>query len=441
MEDFKGKYKKAFNYIASHYQFRFNVVTSFYEFRTLEFVKGKKSKINTPWKKYEDRVKNFILLKLIEMDMDLPSDKLNIFIESELVSKDYNPFFEYFENLEPWDEKTDYIEQISQTVQTSDEEHFKSTLQRFFVGTLDCLLEEDAVNDVCLVFQSGQGIGKTRWMRSLLPKKFQNEYLYEGNIDTKNKDHTMYLSQYWYIHLDELETLKSNDISAIKSFITRQRISVRQAFGRYKSNFIRRASFLGSVNDDKFLTDITGNRRWLVFKVSNIHYEHTVDIDKMWSQVYFLWKSGYKHWFDLEEIKVINRINEQFRSMSLEEEMLLQSCEFKEAGTRNGEFLTSADVLIKIGTERPALLNKLNARNMGRALAKHCKGKKTKNGVAKYFLIWSGVDVEIDTEYNKETDEVDLLKRNQYTEEKQITEEEDLQNHQEEQEDDNDVPF
>ena len=142
-------------------------------------------------------------------------------------------------------------------------------------------------------------------MRSLLPKQFQREYLYEGNIDTKNKDHTQYLSQYWFIHLDELETLKSNDISAIKSYITRQRISLRKAYGRYKSNMVRRASFLGSVNEDKFLSDITGNRRWLVFKTSEIDYEHKVDVDQLWAQVYEIWKKGFKHWFDVDEIRDI----------------------------------------------------------------------------------------------------------------------------------------
>lgn len=409
MEDFNGKYKKQFNYIVSHYQFRFNVVTSFYEYRTLDYAKGRKTATKTPWKKYDDRVKNQILIKLMEMDLDIPSDKFNIFIESELVSKDYNPFFEYFENLEPWDGKTDYIGQLSETVQTFNQEHFKNTLKRFFVGTLDCLLEEDAVNDVCLVFQSGQGLGKTRWMRSLLPKKFQSEYLYEGNIDTKNKDHTMYLSQYWFIHLDELETLKSNDISAIKSYITRQRISVRKAYGRYKTNFIRRASFLGSVNDDKFLTDITGNRRWLVFKIKSINYEHSINVDGLWAQVYHLWKEGFVHWFNIDEIKVINQINEQFRSMSLEEEMLLQSYCFPDLDSKLGEFVTSADVLVKLTSDRPTLGNKLTARNMGRSLAKYSKAKKVKNGITKYYVSYNGLDVAIDTDLEEKEEDTTKL--------------------------------
>ena len=427
MEDFTGKYHKQFNYIVSNYEFRFNIVTSQYEYRNIEFVgRSKKTRLNTIWKKYDDRVKNFILLKLMEADLDISQDKFNIFVESEKISPDYNPFIEYFENLDPWDEKTDYIDEISKTVQTTDTDHFRSTLQRFFVGTIECLLEDDAVNDVCLVFQSGQGIGKTRWMRSLLPKKFQSEYLYEGNIDTKNKDHTMYLSQYWFIHLDELETLKSNDISAIKSYITRQRISLRKAFGRYKSHFVRRASFLGSVNDDKFLTDITGNRRWLVFKVFNINYEHKVNVDGLWSQVYFLWKSGYKHWFDIDEIKVINKVNEQFRSMSYEEEICLMYLGFPTDETA-GEFATSTEVLNYFGEVSPKTISKINSRNIGRALAKYSKFKKIKNGVSKYFIFYKGAEIGQDTELNDgDNINIETLKGEDFGERKAIIEEEEV---------------
>lgn len=388
MEDFQGKYSKQFNFIASNYEFRFNIVTSFYEYR--KFVKGKPSK-TSPWLKYDDRTRNRIILEMFERDLDISQDKFNLFIESELMSKDYNPFLEYFEKLKPWDKKTDHLKELAATVKTDNQKRFYETLKKFFVGSLDCLLEDDAVNDVCLVFQSGQGVGKTRWMRALLPKTLQSEYLYEGNIDTKNKDHTMYLSQYWFIHLDELETLKSNDISAIKSYITRQRISVRKAFGRYKTNFIRRASFLGSVNDDKFLTDITGNRRWLVFTVKEINYEHRVDIDGLWAQLYSYWQDGFKHWFDIEEIKEINKINEEYRSMSLEEEQLLQLFEFPNKD-EVGDWMSATDVMLEISKFRPSLSNKMNKIQIGKSLCKYIKDKKSSNGISKYFVKFTGID-------------------------------------------------
>lgn len=416
MEDFTGKFHKQFNYIAANYEFRFNVVTSFYEYRKL--IKGKPAK-SGPWIKYDDRMKNKIILDMFEKDLDISQDKFNIFIESESFSKDYNPFIEYFDKLRKWDGKTDYLNQLAKTVKMdsiSNSKRFEETLKKFLVGSLDCLLEEDAVNDVCLVFQSGQGLGKTRWMRRLLPQEFQAEYLYEGNIDTKNKDHVMYLSQYWFIHLDELEALKGNEISAMKSYITRQRISVRKAFGRYKTNFIRRASFLGSVNDDKFLSDITGNRRWLVFTVSSIDYEHRVDIDGLWAQIYHYWQEGFKHWFDIEEIKALNNINEEYRTMTQEEEQILQLFTFPDKEDQIGEYLSSTDVMMEMIKLRPSLASKMTSVNIGKALSKYVKNKKSTKGVAKYLVNFEGgkdVTAEdgdkkeeepVKTEYNENDD-------------------------------------
>lgn len=383
IKDFVGKYKNQFNYIVANLEFRFNICSGQYEYRRL--MKSKVAK-GSKWIKYDDRARNKILIDMFEKDLDISQDKFNIFVESEMISPEYDPFREYFDNLKPYDEKVDYIKKLSDTVKTDNQTVFEHCLRKFLVGTVECLLENDAVNDVCLVFQSGQGLGKTRWMRRLLPEKFRDEYLYEGNIDTKNKDHVMYLSQYWLIHLDELEALKGNEVSSIKSFITRQRISLRKSYGRYNSHFVRRASFLGSVNDDKFLTDITGNRRWLVSKVNQIDYEHHVDVDGVWSQAFHLYNEGFKHWFDVDEIKEINKANEGFRMMSSEEELLLQLFEFPEE-LIGGDWLSSTDTVLEIGKSRPLMSSKLLPVKMGKALSRYAKLKKTSNGVQKYYLI------------------------------------------------------
>lgn len=381
---YKGAHSDKFNYITKNYKFRFNVVTNFYEYKH----KGKKKK---KWIKYDDRVKNSILIELMSEGMDFASTKFDTFIESPGISPDYNPFKEYFNELEKWNGKKDHIAKMAKTIDTDTPKRFKDTFERFLVGCIDCLLLDDNVNDVCLVFQGAQGTGKSRWMRALLPKRFQSEYLYEGNIDTKNKDHTMYLSQYWFIHLDELETLRSNDIAAIKSFITRQRISVRKAYGRHKSTFVRRASFLGSVNEDKFLSDITGNRRWLVFKVNNVDYLHTLNPDKVWSQAYALWKKGYRHWFDINEIKEINEHNEQFRTISLEEELFLRLFEVPKEG-KSGEFLSSTEVIVKVVRNSPQFTSKMHSILMGKALSKHATTKKRSGGLTKYLVNYIGID-------------------------------------------------
>lgn len=74
----------------------------------------------------------------------------------------------------------------------------------------------------------------------------------------------------------------------------------------------------------QFLTDLTGNRRWLPFEISSIDnpYTHPVDYEGVYSQAYALWKGGMRYWFEDEEIKLVNLHNRNFEVPSMERELI-----------------------------------------------------------------------------------------------------------------------
>lgn len=409
--EFNGKLKNQLTFLSTNYEFRFDVVASEYNYRKI----NKKSLPITDWDIYDDDVMNSILLELECMDLSMPNAKLNMYVENKDIAQRYDPFLEYFQNLKSYNPKKDkdYIALLSETVKTDDQEFFLIALRKFLVGSVACLLDEDQVNDVCLVLQSmKQGLGKTRWMRKLLPYQFQKKYFYEGAIDTKNKDHNMYLSQFWFINLDELEGYKTQDVNAIKSFITRDRISERASYARHKSRYIRRASFLGSVNDEKFLVDITGGRRWLPFNALFIDYMHTIDIDMLWSQVYHLYNEGFQYWFNNNEIEHLNKRNESFREMNQEEEMVLQYFSFpKEVDHSNVDntFMGSAELIQHIISYGTVMGQKLSTPKVGKVLSKYSSITKKINGISKYYVCKSEVlsDSVKYSEINKQPVEAD----------------------------------
>lgn len=378
-EEITGKHKDAKTEILLTHEFKYNVVKDILEFRKLNKISGKPI---TKFEEYGDRDENNIYNYLMENDLELSKEKIRSFIDSTKVSPEYNPFLDYFNKLE-WDQK-DYIKELAATVETDNNPLFLATLRRYLVGVVDCLLNSYKVNDVCLVFQSKQGTGKTRWTRKLLPEQFK-EYIQEGSIDTRNKDHQEYLSSFWLIHLDELEAIKGNSMEALKSFITRSKITHRKAFGRYRSNFVRRASFIGSVNDDKFLTDTTGNRRWLVFKTEKLDYQHNVNIDGVWAQAYNLLMANYKYWFEPHEISKLNERNEAFRLQSKEEELLLLNFEFPESNDE-GQYLSSSEIIQILVDKSPRANANLSTVNLGRVLNKYCNDKKRPKGLNKYLI-------------------------------------------------------
>ena len=139
-------------------------------------------------------------------------------------------------------------------------------------------LEDEKVNHTTLILMGDQGLGKTTWFMRMLPKELQ-KYSYSGPIDPRDKDTTVNISECLIINLDELESLSRASASAIKEIITKSDIRIRRPYGRFAEKLIRRASFVGSINEDQILNDTTGSRRFLIHEVIDLDYQHDVDID------------------------------------------------------------------------------------------------------------------------------------------------------------------
>jgi predicted P-loop ATPase len=392
VEPQEGKLQSQYQYLVQHYDFRHNVVLSRKEYRLSRHVPDKKIVQKSDWQILTDSDINTIRKDLITNDLQLSEKDLMTYIDSKDVTKRYNPLLDYFNQLDSWGGGDDYIKQLAETCKTDNDELFYVVLKRFLVASVECLLNEDAVNDICLIMQGAQGIGKSRWLRHMLPNQFMRDYYYEGPIDTGKNDHVEYLSKCWLINLEELEVMNKNSINSIKSFITRQRINFRRAYGKFTEDYIRRASFVGSVNDTTFLTDMTGNRRWLVFKFYEINHTHNLDIDKIWSQAYALYLANYRSWFNLKEIKEINERNEQFRNQSYEEELILRYFTFPQ-NEQDGVWQSSSDIIDYLSGQAKSQASKFNARSIGRILGKNSKDKKRSGGMT-MFLVKYLIDKE-----------------------------------------------
>ena len=127
------------------------------------------------------------------------------------------------------------------------------------------------------------------------------------------------------------------------------------------------ASFCGTGNNVQFLTDPTGNRRWLPFEVSQIRdpHLHAIPYELVYSQAYALWKSGFCHWFSQEEIRKLNMHNSRFEVPNLEED-LIRTHFRKPFEGEAGIFVTAADILEQISS---CLRYPLSPNKIGRIMA------------------------------------------------------------------------
>jgi predicted P-loop ATPase len=161
---------------------------------------------------------------------------------------------------------------------------------------------------------------------------------------------------------------------------------MRRAYGHNNETMPRRASFAGSVNTAQFLNDSTGSRRFLCFELEGIQYQHEVDIDNVFSQALYLFKTGFRYWFDQDEIKNITENNEQYQLRSPEEELLLtwfEPCESEKANA----FLNASQIAAKLAERAKLTINDSVINKLGKALKKHNFQRIKKKGIYVYALL------------------------------------------------------
>lgn len=130
-----------------------------------------------------------------------------------------------------------------------------------------------------LVFVGNQGIQKTKFIKSLLPNELKQYILTGHELDIKDKDNIKIAISHWITELGELDsTFKKSDISSLKAFLSKEDDQIRMPYAASESKFIRRTSFVGTVNDIQFLVDKTGNRRYLPLHVKKLRPFYEIDI-------------------------------------------------------------------------------------------------------------------------------------------------------------------
>ncbi len=361
------------------------------------------------WVPLTDRIVNSLWSKMSEVTRVNKQDMYSI-IESDYVPL-YHPFKEYLSALEKWmntndpfvlttnntnhtnevipskmlsaeaDERFveferfvfkkdyDYIRDLANTVRVKGGEQEQTIwyhyLKKWLVAMVASWLSDDVVNNVILVLIGEQGAYKTTWFNYLLPPELKQYFYTKTNANRMSKDDLLTLAQYGLVCCEELDTMRPSELNQLKAAVTMSSIDERAAYARYHEHRKHIASFCGTGNNTQFLSDPTGNRRWLPFEVESIvsPREHPFNYEGIYAQALALYKSGFLYWFTKDEIQELNRHNKQFETPRLEHELV--DLYFRKPTVNElGEFMSVARALQIISN---GISQKLSAVNVGRA--------------------------------------------------------------------------
>ena len=144
--------------------------------------------------------------------------------------------------------------------------------------------------------------------------------------------------------------------------VTMEDIHERPAYGRVRIHRRHIASFCATGNNLNFLTDPTGNRRWIPFEVTSIDnpFVYAVDYPALYAQAVSLLESGFPYWFDADEMRELNVHNTAFEVPCLEEEMLSRYFRHP-TDSDTGLFMTATEILeiCNVGLRMPLNINRI----------------------------------------------------------------------------------
>ena len=285
-----------------------------------------------------------------------------IIIESDFYPE-YHPLREYLESLPAWN-GIDYIDQVASMVHVTGctQEMHNRFFKQWLVAMVAAWLEPDKTNHEILTYIGPQGIYKSTFVRHLLPTELSGYFSTKNFAGRMTKDDRLELTEMALISLEELDSLQSAELNQLKAITTDPTVNERAAFARYKERRAHIASFCGTGNNPRFLTDLTDNRRWLPFLVRDIDspWTHPMPYAGMYSQAYTLYRTGFRYWFDADDNAELQRHNRQFEEPCMEEELIATYLRVP-YGDEVGEFLTATRIIELIGgaVKRPLSAKKV----------------------------------------------------------------------------------
>ena len=305
-------------------------------------------------------------------------------LHSDLVPQ-VHPLREFVRSCRPWQGDVDWIDFIAQQVcvcdttstatsseasssEQSERSHvnrlWRLCFKKWFVAMVASWMRDEVVNHQVLVLIGKQGIYKTTWLEHLIPSHLRAYCCKLANANQLTKDDRLRIAEFGLINLDELDAMTPRELNQMKSIITSTDVNERAAYAYTKERRVRLASFCASSNRREFLTDITGNRRWLPFEVESIldPFYTTLPYEQLYAQAWALVQDKtFNYWFDLDDIEVLEEHNQHFRDESNEEQLLPILFDVPAEG--KGEFMTTAQIserLVSYGNiKQPMALGRL----------------------------------------------------------------------------------
>lgn len=211
---------------------------------------------------------------------------------------------EFFKNLPLWDGQPRAETLFIKFLRVEDSPFAREVTLNWLTAAVARIFHPGCRYQTALVLHGAQGIGKGYTLEQL-----GGEW-YGALVDNVDDPHAIdTIKSLWIVEIPEMSAMRKAEVNAIKSFISRSEDTRRFAYERRAARVQRHCVFAITVNDDQFLIDPTGNRRYLILHCNSARLDYveglTDDyIKQVWAEVYCRYNKLFKNGFDEKKLEL-----------------------------------------------------------------------------------------------------------------------------------------
>lgn len=292
-------------------------------------------RMTTTWTDTDDAgLRNFLEIKYEIVNTIKIGDAVLLAMQSCM----RHPVREYLLSLK-WDgvarADTIFIDYLG----AEDTEYTRTVTRKALIGAVARIMQPGCKHDHILVLVGPQGCRKSTTLAKLGKSWFSDSF-----YTVQGKEAYEQIQGFWLIEMGEMAATRKAELESIKQFVSKQSDSYRAAYAKRTQEHPRQCAFFGTTNDDEFLRDATGGRRFWPVTVTDKGREtgdyFTAEIvDQVWAEIVMRYSAGENWYLDNAKIEAVARqIQDAHTEMNGKQGLLEQFVERllpKDWATRN----------------------------------------------------------------------------------------------------------
>lgn len=307
-----------------------------------------------------------------------------------LLAADENPFdsaMEWIKSLE-WD-GIPRIEKFYHThFGTEDSAYTRAVSRYMWTALAGRVLKPGIKADMVPILVGAQGAGKSSGVAALSPDP---AFFTEISFAEKDDDLARKMRGCLVAEISELRGLNTKELESIKAFVTRTHEKWIPKFKEFATQFPRRSLSIGTTNEDEFLGDKTGNRRWLPVEVGKMDVEAIKkDLIQLWAEAREVFNETGIQFQEAEQLA--NQVHEKYFIKDAWQEIIERWLDEPDLMTgqkpRARQFLRSADILREGLNLEPKNISRREQMRIGHVL-QNCGYKQVQRRInGKVLRVW-----------------------------------------------------